>query len=253
MKPVAVAGLVAGVFVVGIAVGISLKGTPEPAPQQAVAQVQGKTARKGRTESLSPTLEAPDAGPSSEGPASGAGGGEDEGARGTSSSPDEPYRGPNAPPPPPPPPISTKGLEEAEKIRREDARDGGRGGGRRRTLVYPKDPEVAEKMEQARNARWERRLKYANDIRIKQMRESIGLTAEQERAMRKILDAELAGRMELVDQHRKKQLSDTSFDEAVVKNRDAAIAELKALLSQQQYAKYVTLKPRDQVLRDDVK
>jgi len=169
--------------------------------------------------------------------------------------PDEPFRGPDAPPPPPPPPPSADALAEGEKIRRENdaLRDKPRGGGRVTTLVYPEDPEEAEKLETERNERWRRRLEYANDIRIEEMQKSVGLTAAQAEALRKILDEELAARMDLVDKHRKKQISNTTFDAGVRETRDTAQAKLKALLSAEQYAKYGKLKPREQVLRDDVK
>lgn len=121
------------------------------------------------------------------------------------------------------------------------------------TLVEPSDPEERERRNTERMQSWERRLRYANDIRIKGLRDSVGLDPAQEKRLREILDEALAARMSLVDEHRLKKISDTTFDEQVKASTAEAQQKLQALLSPAQYAKYGQLKPREQVLRDDVK
>lgn len=100
---------------------------------------------------------------------------------------------------------------------------------------------------------WERRLQYETDIRVRGLRASVGLTAAQEKQLREILDKEIAVRMTIVDEHRLKKFSNTTFDEKVKANYAEAQLKLEALLSPEQFAKYGQLKPREQVLRDDVK
>ncbi|HBP16905.1 MAG TPA: hypothetical protein DEA08_03795 [Planctomycetes bacterium] len=257
MKQGAVALIVGVVFVVGVGVGMSLSQKSDSGDGgQQVASGEGSSEKKPQREDVASDAppsgpgagpQAPSGGPS--GPPAGPQAGPEQ------PKPDEPFRGPDAPAPPPPPPPSADALAEGEKIRRENdaLRDKPRGGGRVTTLVYPKDPAEAEKLEAERNERWRRRLEYANNIRIQELQKSVGLTAAQAEALRKILDEELAARMDLVDKHRKKQISNTTFDEGVRETRDTAQAKLKALLSAEQYAKYGQLKPREQVLRDDVK
>lgn len=257
MKQGAVALMVGVVFVVGVGVGMSLSQKSDSAPGDGPRVASGDSSgQQPQREDVTP--DAPPSGPSA-GPRApgGAPSGPAAGPQAGSArpDPDEPFRGPDAPAPPPPPPPSDAALAEGEKIRRENdsLRDKPRGGGRVTTLVYPEDPEEAEKLETERNERWRRRLEYANNIRIEEMQKSVGLTAAQSEALRRILDEELAARMDLVDKHRKKQISNTTFDEGVRDTRDTAQAKLKALLSPEQYAKYGKLKPREQVLRDDVK
>ncbi|MGE0712360.1 MAG: hypothetical protein AB7N76_01570 [Planctomycetota bacterium] len=251
MRQALIAGVVGLVFVVGIGVGATLmQPTAPPVSPPVVAAAPVTAPSRGI---LAPPPPPPSAGPSaapSAGPSAAP-------SAAPSKAPerrlDEPYRGPDAPPPPPPPPPSAEGLEEAQRIQRDLAARGKRPNGKVTTLVYPEDPEEAAKLEQARTDRWARRLQYENDIRIKQLRASVGLSPEQEEELRKILAAEFEARMELVSQHSKKQLSDVSFDEKVKENVETARVKVKALLSEQQYAKYAELKPREQVLRDDVK
>ena len=256
MKPALLALIVGAVFVVGVGVGVGINTPAGPAPQSAQVDgpAAGPTGSRPRAEAppSRPEDSAADAGPSGPpGAGPGATGPGSEAPRGPSAA--EPYRGEGAAPPPPPPPLTAEAAAEADRIKRETERRGGRGGGRVTTLIQPKDPEEREKREVERMQSWERRLEYENDIRVRGMKESVGLSAAQEQALRQILAQELATRMEIVDAHRKKEISDSTFDEKVRANRDEAKAKLAALLSPEQLAKYGELKPREQVLRDDVK
>jgi hypothetical protein len=254
MKPGAVALIVGLVFVVGVGVGVSLN-SQDKTPTNETAQGPA-LAQPGASQA---PLVAP---PPPEGPGAPSAGVPSDGSSGPSGGPSgtrttpgggSPHRGPGALPPAPPPPLPPGASKEADRIKRERDARGGRGGGRVTTLVEPKDPEERERQNTERMKSWERRLRYANDIRIKGLRSSVGLDAAQEKRLRKILDDELAARMAIVDEHRLKQISDTTFDEKVKANTADAQQKLQALLSPQQYEKYGQLKPREQVLRDDVK
>ena len=253
MKPGAVALIVGLVFVVGVGVGVSLNSqsqTPASETAQGPAVVQPSASK-------APLVAPPEpvtgpSGPTSPGE-TGPSGPTSPGGTAPNPGAPNPHRGPGALPPAPPPPLSPEAAKEADRIKREREARGGRGGGRVTTLVEPKDPEVREARNTERMKSWERRLRYANDIRIKDLRSSVGLDAAQEKRLRKILDNELAARMALVDEHRLKKISDTTFDEQVKTNTAEAKQKLQALLSPEQYAKYGQLKPREQVLRDDVK
>lgn len=239
-------------FLVGIGVGLALReGPSEPAGAERTSSQQARgdvdraaklaarpgivpPARSGEAKTGRPAGEPGPAGP----------GGSPAGTR---------IGSPGAPPPPPPPP-SARALEEGDKIKRElDRRKGKRGGGRVTTLVYPKDPKQAAALEERRLKRWETRLRYGNEIRIKGLRKKVGLSANQETRLRKILDDELAQRQKLVRQHMAKKLSNSSFDAAVKQNRNTARQAVKELLTADQFKAYGQLKPREQVLRDDVK
>ena len=240
------------VFVVGVGVGVTLNSQNQtPASETARGPAITQPAA-----SQAPLVAPPE--PVGPGQATGTAPGPQAAGGATSgTAPDpgaaNPHRGPGALPPAPPPPLSPEAAREADRIKREREARGGRGGGRVTTLVEPKDPEVRERKNTERMQSWERRLRYANDIRIKDLRASVGLDAAQEKLLRKILDDELEARMALVDEHRLKKISDTTFDEQVKTNTAEAKQKLQALLSPEQYTKYGQLKPREQVLRDDVK
>lgn len=255
MKPGVVALIVGGVFVIGVGVGVSLNTQTRVEPQSAEGPSQAQPSA-----SQAPVVEppAPPAGGVPQGgPGVGPGGAEGPapgGAKGPGPTGSAgPHQGPGSLPPPPPPALPPSAAKEADRIRREREARGGRGGGRVTTLVEPKDPEEREAHNTERMKSWETRLRYANDIRIKELRKSVGLDSGQEKRLRKILDDELAARMKLVDEHRLKKISDTTFDEQVKSNVADAKQKLQALLSPAQYTKYGQLKPREQVLRDDVK
>jgi hypothetical protein len=160
-------------------------------------------------------------------------------------------------PPPPPPPIPPGALADAERMQRErEARgaDADRGNGKVTTLVYDFDSEEEKQAWEAKyKTRWETRLKREIDIKIRQLREKIGLSAPQENTLRKVLETELAERSRLVGLLTAKKIGQSDFDSAVRSNVDGARQELKATLTEQQLAAYNELKPREQVLRDETK
>lgn len=242
------------VFVVGVGVGVSLNSqdkSPSSQTAQGPALAQPSASQASRVAPPPPGGPGgPNAGLPSDGSSGPSGG---PSGRRTTPAGGSPHRGPGALPPAPPPPLPPSASKEADRIKREREARGGRGGGRVTTLVEPKDPEERERQNTERMKSWERRLRYANDIRLKGLRDSVGLNAAQEKRLRAILDEELAVRMTIVDEHRLKKISDTTFDEKVKANTAEAQQKLQALLSPEQYAKYGQLKPREQVLRDDVK
>ncbi len=79
------------------------------------------------------------------------------------------------------------------------------------------------------------------------------LSQPQEERLREVLQAELKQRLDLVDRLASKQMSRESFDEAVVANVEQARSGVREVLTTEQYEAYLQLKPREQVLRDEVK
>ena len=69
----------------------------------------------------------------------------------------------------------------------------------------------------------------------------------------KILEDEKNRRWELIDQLSAKTISRTTFDEGVHENVAMARERMKALLTDEQMEAYAELKPREQVLRDEIK
>jgi hypothetical protein len=129
-----------------------------------------------------------------------------------------------------------------------------RGGGRVRTLIY--DFETEEERlawEERRRKSWETRLAREIEIKIRLLREKIGLTAPQEGRLREILEREYQERLRLVDLLNAKQISRTTFDQGVRENTQQGRAELRELLTPRQLEVYEQLNPREQVLRDEVK
>jgi hypothetical protein len=153
-----------------------------------------------------------------------------------------------------PSPISPGALAEGEKIKRELDQNKGRGNGRVSTLVYDFDsPEDQAKWEAKRRKRWQDRLAYEIDIKLRNLRQKVGLTSAQARNINEILQKENKERMRLVDLLTAKQISRSSFDDAVQKNVKTGRQAVKAVLSEQQWQAYLQLKPREQVLRDELK
>ena len=122
------------------------------------------------------------------------------------------------------------------------------------TLDYHFDtPEEREAWEKNRRDAWLTRLNREIEIKLKNLVAKVGLTPEQTRQVKAVLDAELAARMELVDRLAAKTLALDSFRGEVLKNKAAAKEKLGEILSPEQLATYEALDPREQVLRDDLK
>ncbi|MCA8924723.1 MAG: hypothetical protein KDD82_23115, partial [Planctomycetes bacterium] len=167
---------------------------------------------------------------------------------------DLPPSGPSGPRPTIPGPPDPKALAEAEKLAAEREQQGDTSNGETRALVYDFESDAARLEHEAeRRANWEARLTRENDIKLKSLRESVGLSSAQESRLREILDAELAERMRLVDALAAKELTRTTFDQGIRANMEGARQALQALLTPEQYAAYGELKPREQVLRDETK
>ena len=145
-------------------------------------------------------------------------------------------------------------LREGEVVKRELDESNGKGNGRVSTLVYDFDsPEDKAKWEEKRRKRWQSRLEHEITVKLNTLKAKVGLTASQGQDLTGILRREKKERMRLVDLLTAKQISRTSFDDGVQKNVKTAKAAVKGLLSQQQWAAYQKLDPREQVLRDEVK
>ena len=85
------------------------------------------------------------------------------------------------------------------------------------------------------------------------MRGKVGLQPGQEAALRRILADEFKERTRLVNALTAREISRTSFDEAVKANVAKARQRLRNLLTPEQYTAYQKLAPREQVLRDETK
>jgi hypothetical protein len=145
-------------------------------------------------------------------------------------------------------------LAEGERVKRELAEGGGKGNGRVTTLVYDFDsPQDQAVWEAKRRKRWQDRVKHEMDIKIRVLQEKVGLTNGQAQDLRQILAGESRERIRLVDLLTAKKISRNSFDEGVLRNVSGARKAVKDLLSEHQYTVYLGLKPREQVLRDEVK
>jgi hypothetical protein len=152
-----------------------------------------------------------------------------------------------------PPPLTPGSLAEAERIKRE-LQDNPDGNGATTSLVYDfESPEEAAAWEERRRETWQRRLQREMDIKLKTMREKVGIDEGQARELAAIMTAENRERQRLVDLLTNKQISRTTFDEQVQANVEGARKKLQGLLSAEQYTAYQALDPREQVLRDDLK
>ncbi|MEZ6183768.1 MAG: hypothetical protein R3F62_02025 [Planctomycetota bacterium] len=255
MKSGVVAVVVAVVFVLGIVAGAAFfagTNTSSVTPPVGAAPAHpADGARHGVTPEPTADGAAPAAGPGEAHPA-GAGpqGGPAPLAPPTDLTPDRAPRRPSVIPSPP----SSAALSEAEKLAQERAQQGDAGNGNTRALVYEFESEEARlEHEAARRANWEARLTRENDIKVKGLRESVGLSSGQESQLREILDKELSERMRLVDALASKEITGSSFDEGIRANYEGARQALKALLTPEQFATYAKLKPREQVLQDETK
>lgn len=152
--------------------------------------------------------------------------------------------GPPPLPPPPPPELMREGQ------RALDEQPGPHGNGKVTSLVYEfESEEERQAWEENQRASWAARLERERDIKLKIMREKVGLTPGQEPRLIEIMNGEAQERQRLVDALAAKQLSRTSFDEQVKANIDKARAALAALLTPEQLEAYQGLKPREQVLQ----
>lgn len=159
-------------------------------------------------------------------------------------------------PPAPPPPIAPEALAEGERIKAEIAAEGSDQGNGRVTTLVPgtfESPEERAAWEEKRKKRWEKRLQRENDIKLEEMRDRVGLQPGQEAALRGILADEFKERSRLVDTLTAREISRTSFDEAVKANVAKARQRLRNLLTPEQYTAYHDLAPREQVLRHETK
>jgi hypothetical protein len=250
MKPAALAGLVAGVFAAGFGAAILLSGSPQApvvatGPGAVGAQPTAPPAVGFEVQPGSPVAVAPGTDPATT-PAAGSNAGSSAG---------------NAPgtlilaPPPPPPPIPPEALAEGERLEREAAaREGPEGDGKVTTLLYEfDDEEDRQAWENKYQKRWETRLQREIDIKVRALRDSIGLQAHQETALRSLLQAEYKERSRLVALLTRKKISRRDFDQAVHANVSTAREALNTTLTQAQLAAYNELKPREQLLRDEIK
>jgi hypothetical protein len=253
-KPLLVALGVAGVFVAGITVGMlfSDRGDAGVRPDATATHGAGQSASAPRV--------------TFDGAGDAVGGESDAGAEavsapdksefGTSAGPGGPG-GSVAPPPPPPPLIPAEALADVERMDRERDRrgpDADTGDGKVTTLIYDFDTDEERQAWEAKfKTRWETRLQREIDIKVRQLREKIGLTAPQEGDLRELLGDELTERSRLVGLLTAKKISRSDFDSAVRTNVNGARARLKETLTPQQLVAYGELKPREQVLRDETK
>lgn len=153
-------------------------------------------------------------------------------------------------PPTPPAPPSPEALQHGERVKEDLAREtDGQGNGRVTQLVEPATPEEKAAHEERKRASWAARLAREREIKVRTMREKVGITAAQEGRLVEILEAEGNTRQRLVDALTATSISRIEFDEGVQKNVAEARAKLRELLTAEQLKAYEALDPREQVLR----
>jgi hypothetical protein len=252
MKPHVLAGIVAGVFAVGIAAGALLFGGGQPAPERTPIATASPAA--GAKSGQQPTARGAGAANPAAGPQARPGAGDQPTAPGGTTpaggvAPELPMADVTLPPGAPslPPP---EALAEGERSMAE--MESGELDGRVTHLVYEFDtPEEREAHEQRRRASWEARLAHENDIKLRIMREEVGITAAQESRLREILAQETVERARLVEALTAQEIARGTFDEGVRANLSRARGALQELLTAEQYQAYLALKPREQVLREE--
>ncbi len=153
-------------------------------------------------------------------------------------------------PPTPPAPPSPEALKHGERVKEDLAREtDGQGNGRVTQLVEPATPEEKAAHEERKRASWAARLAREREIKVRTMREKVGISAAQEGRLVEILEAEGKERQRLVDALTATTISRIEFDEGVQKNVQEARAKLRDLLTPEQLTAYEALDPREQVLR----
>lgn len=150
----------------------------------------------------------------------------------------------------PPAPPSPEALKQGERVAEDLAAEtNGQGNGRVTQLVEPATPEEKAAHEERKRASWAARLAREREIKVRTMREKVGITAAQEGRLVEILEAEGKERQRLVDALSATTISRIEFDEGVKANVEGARAKLKDLLTPEQLTAYEALSPREQVLR----
>lgn len=150
--------------------------------------------------------------------------------------------------------LSADMLNTGEKIKREIADRKGKGNAEVTALVYDfKSKEERDAWERQRRRNWQARRKHEIDVKIRQLKEKVGLTDGQAQQVKKILDKEDAERTRLVDLLTSKQISRGDFQQFVQANVKTAYDQLSQVLSPSQMTVYKGLKPREQVLREETK
>ncbi len=250
-KPLILAIVVGVVFAGGIGIGLALAPSGSD-PAKTVTVVSSGTTD---TRHPSPPVTAgPTGAPRPPVVASATGGGAESGDGVRSDpTPVDPSKVVRLGVPPAPPPISNEALAEGERIKRELA-ENPEGNGTVTALVPGgESPEERAAWEKRKREQWENRLARENEIKLRQLRDSVGLQPAQEAELQRILADELTERTRLVNSLTAKEISRTSFDEGVRRNVEQARSRLRSLLTPEQYAAYGQLKPREQVLRDELK
>ncbi|RMG13540.1 MAG: hypothetical protein D6731_11950 [Planctomycetota bacterium] len=161
---------------------------------------------------------------------------------------------PGEPPPSLPPPLPPGARDAQEALRRERAVGDGKPRGRVTPLVYDFASEEERAAWEARyRKRWEDRLRRELEIKLRGLRERVGLQPHQEGALRRILQEELDERARLVGALSRKEITAAEFDAGVRENVRKARTALQELLTPEQREAYAALSPREQVLRDELK
>lgn len=111
-----------------------------------------------------------------------------------------------------------------------------------------KTPEEREAFEAERRKRWDARLRAEHERLLALMQERLGLTKSQTDAVRKVLDEQLAARNDLVARLRKGEVARTDMEDRVKAIKGHAEQGMKATLTPEQWAGYLKLDPKDQVL-----
>jgi hypothetical protein len=249
MKPAVIAVVVALAFAGGILAGGALLAGgsssttvvgPAVAPATTPGAGKGLQVTYGAPGGQTPGPSAPSTGPK-----------QDPQAPGTTS---KPSNGPgyviDERPPTPPAPPSPEALKVGERVKEDLAREtDGQGNGRVTQLVEPATPEEKAAHEERKRASWAARLAHEREIKVRTMREKVGITAAQEGRLVEILEAEGKERQRLVDALTATTISRIEFDEGVQKNVQEARAKLRDLLTPEQLTAYEALDPREQVLR----
>ena len=254
MKPSILAGLLGAVFVAGLAVGGLLFSAPQPRAGggnlAAGGNAQQPNFPNGQLDPNAPAPTGPNATSGApNAPQAGANPNAPAGPRGPRSGAIVPAD-PNVPPPPPPLPAPAA-LEEGERARLERSLNEA-GGGRVTHLDYEFESEAErEEWEGRRRETWERRLNREIEIKLRGLESSIGLDSGQQVQLREILEGEAAERANLVQALTEGRISRTSFDDAARDNTERARQLVQELLTQEQWAAYQQLKPREQVLQEE--
>ena len=107
--------------------------------------------------------------------------------------------------------------------------------------------------EESRRQRWEARIARENQAAVDLLRKEVGLQDWQAKELKRILDEAAQRRADLIDGLMRGEVSQMEMKSRVEQIREESMGQVKQVLSPEQFSRYLTLEPRKQVLRDDLK